>query len=43
MVLIGLAIFAILMLAFAAYDLKHMYEVDTNDETFLEGQTYLSL
>ena len=28
--------FAVVMLAFAIYEMKHAYEVDTNDETFLD-------
>lgn len=35
-ILIGFAIFAIVMLAFAIYEMKHSYEVDPNDETFLD-------
>lgn len=34
--LIGFAIFAVVMLAFAIYEMKHVYEVDPNDETFLD-------
>lgn len=34
--LIGFAIFAVVMLAFAIYEMKHAYEVDPNDETFLD-------
>lgn len=34
--LIGFAIFAVVMLAFAIYEMKHAYEVDINDETFLD-------
>lgn len=29
-------IFAVVMLAFAIYEMKHAYEVDPNDETFLD-------
>lgn len=36
MILIGFAIFAAVMLAFAIYEMKHAYEVDPNDETFLD-------
>ena len=36
MILIGFAIFAIVMLGFAIYEMKHAYEVDPNDETFLD-------
>ena len=35
MILIGFAIFVIVMLAFAIYEMKLAYEVDPNDETFL--------
>lgn len=34
--LIGFAIFAVIMLAFAIYEMKHAYEVDPNDEAFLD-------
>lgn len=36
MILIGIAIFAVVMLAFAIYEMKHAYEVDPNDETRLD-------
>lgn len=36
MILIGLALFAEVMLAFAIYEMKHAYEVYPNDETFLD-------
>lgn len=29
-------IFAVVMLAFAIHEMKHAYEVDPNDETFLD-------
>lgn len=32
----GFAIFVIVMLAFTIYELKHAYEVDPNDESFLD-------
>ena len=32
--LIGFTIFAVVMHAFAIYEMKHAYEVDPNDETF---------
>lgn len=35
-ILIGFVIFAIVMLAFAIYEMKHAYDVDPNDETFLD-------
>ena len=35
-IIIGFAIFAIVMLAFAIYEMKHAYEVDPNDETLLD-------
>lgn len=35
-IIIGFAIFAVVMLAFAIYKMKHAYEVDPNDETFLD-------
>lgn len=34
--LIGFVIFAVVMLAFAIYEMKHAYEVVPNDETFLD-------
>lgn len=34
--IIGFAIFAVVMLTFAIYEMKHAYEVDPNDETFLD-------
>lgn len=34
--LIGFAVFAIIMLAFAIYEMKDAYEVDPNDGTFLD-------
>lgn len=36
MILIGFAIFAAVMLFFAIYEMKHAYEVDPNEETFLD-------
>lgn len=36
MTLIGFAIFEVIMLAFAIYEMKHAYEVDPNYETFLD-------
>lgn len=35
-ILTGFIIFVIVMLAFAIYEMKHAYEVDPNDETFLD-------
>ena len=35
-VIIGLAIFAKVMLAFAIYEMKHVYEVDPNEEAILD-------
>lgn len=34
--LIGFAILVVVILAFAIYEKKHAYEVDPNDETFLD-------
>lgn len=34
MIIIRFIIFAIIMLAFIIYEMKHAYEVDPNDETF---------
>lgn len=36
MIIIVFAIFAIAMLAFTIYEMRHAYEVDPNDETFLD-------
>lgn len=36
MIIIGFAISAVVMLAFAIYEMKHAYKVDPNDETFLD-------
>lgn len=36
MIIIGFVIFAVVMLALAIYEMKHVYEVDPNDETFLD-------
>ena len=35
-IIIGLIIFVVVMLAFAIYEMKHAYEVDPNDETFID-------
>lgn len=35
-IITGFIIFAIVMLAFAIYEMKHAYEVNPNDETSLE-------
>lgn len=35
-IIIGFAIFGVIMLAFAVYEMRHAYEVDPNDETFLD-------
>ena len=35
-IIIGFAIFAIVMHAFAIYEMKHDYEVDPNDKTLLD-------
>lgn len=34
--LIGFAIFVVVMLAFAIYEMKHAYEVNPNDETIFD-------
>lgn len=36
MILIGFSIFAVIMLAFTIYEMKHAQEVDPDDETFLD-------
>lgn len=33
-ILIGFAIFEIVMLVLGVYEIKHAYDVDPNDETF---------
>lgn len=35
-ILIGFAIFEIVMLILGVYEMNHAYDVDSNDETFLE-------
>lgn len=35
-VILGFAIFVVVMLAFAIYEMRYAYEVDPNDETFLD-------
>lgn len=35
-IITGLIIVAVVMLAFAIYEMKHAYEVDPNDDTFLD-------
>lgn len=35
-ILIGFAIFAVVMLTFAIYEIKYAQYVDTDDETFLD-------
>jgi len=36
MFFIGFAIFVVVMLAFAIYEMRHAQDVDPNDETFLD-------
>lgn len=35
-IIIGFVILAVIMLAFAIYEMRHAYEVDPNDEAFLD-------
>lgn len=35
-IFIGFIIFAIVMLSYTIYEMRHAYEVDPNDDTFLD-------